>query len=171
MKEPKPIRPLQILHDMANQKARQKYIDAGVDPDYSAPKKFKVNNANSLTKAIKTFLILSGHQCERISTTGRVIDERQTYTDVLGHLKQIGRMRYIPGTVTRGSADLSSIIRRPGEKYGISVKIEVKWNKDRISSDQKIYCEAVEKAGGVYIIAKDFDSFHQWYTDFMASGQ
>jgi len=162
---------LKALHDMANQNARQKYIDAGVDPAYSAEKKFKVNSANSLTKAIKTFLILSGHQCERISTTGRVIDERQTYYDVLGHQKQIGRMRYIPGTVTRGSADLSSIIRRPGEKYGISVKIEVKWKKDRLSSDQKIYCQAVEKAGGIYIVATDFDSFYNWYVQFMALGQ
>ena len=46
---------------------------------------------------------------------------------------------------------------------GRSVKIEVKIGKDKQSDAQKAYQADVEKAMGIYYIAKDFDTFYEWY--------
>ena len=131
-------------------------------PDYALPKtQYNEKSANGLTKCICDFLNLSGHQAERINTMGRVVDNRKTYTDVIGRTKTIGSAKYIPTTGTKGSADISATIK------GRSVKIEVKYGKDRQSHDQKAYQEMIERAGGVYLIAKDFDTFHAWYLEFI----
>jgi hypothetical protein len=92
---------------------------------------------------------------------GRMLDNRKTYTDVIGRTKTIGSTKYIPTTGTKGSADISATIN------GRSVKIEVKYGKDRQLKDQKTYQEQVERAGGVYYIAKDFDSFYAWLNEFI----
>jgi len=90
-----------------------------------------------------------------------MLDNRKTYTDVIGRTKTIGSTKYIPTSGTKGSADISATIN------GRSVKIEVKWKADRQSKDQKAYQEQVERAGGVYYIAKDFDSFYAWFNEFI----
>ena len=69
---------------------------------------------------------------------------------------------FTPSTGTKGSADISAIIQ------GRSVKIEVKFGKDRQSEVQKQYQESVESAGGIYYIAKDFDSFILFYNNLLA---
>lgn len=133
-------------------------------PEIALPKiEYNQNSANGLTKCILDFLNLSGHQAERINTMGRMLDNRKTYTDVIGRQKTIGSTKYIPTTGTKGSADISATIN------GRSVKIEVKYGKDRQSADQKAYQEQIEKAGGIYIIAKEFDSFYDWYQQFVIS--
>jgi hypothetical protein len=133
-------------------------------PEIALPKiEYNQNSANGLTKCILEFLNLSGHQAERINTMGRMLDNRKTYTDVIGRQKTIGSTKYIPTTGTKGSADISATIN------GRSVKIEVKYGKDRQSADQKAYQEQIEKAGGIYIIAKEFDSFYDWYQQFVIS--
>jgi hypothetical protein len=131
-------------------------------PEYALPKyEYNPNSANGLTKCILDFLNLSGYQAERINTMGRMLDNRKTYTDVIGRTKTIGSTKYIPTSGTKGSADISATIN------GRSVKIEVKWKADRQSKDQKAYQEQVERAGGVYYIAKDFDSFYAWFNEFI----
>ena len=147
---------LKLLHEMATNKARQKYIDAGIDPNYSVAPVFKVSTANGLTKAVIKFLTLSGWQAERISTTGRPIDKRYEYTDVLGHRKMAGSVKWIPGTIRRGSADISSTI------MGRSVKWEVKI-KDKQSPDQKSYEQEIKKAGGYYFLIHNIDEFMEIY--------
>jgi hypothetical protein len=42
----------------------------------------------------------------------------------------------------------------------------VKYGNDIQSDAQKQYQEAIEKAGGTYIIAKTFDDFILWYESF-----
>lgn len=118
---------------------------------------FRDDTANSLTKCIIALIRLHGGQAKRINTTGRPIDNRQTFTDVVGRTRTIGSMTWIPGTSTRGSADISATIA------GWSVKIEVKIGADRHSPAQKDYQHSVEAAGGIYYIAKDFTSFREWY--------
>ncbi|MEI8087158.1 MAG: hypothetical protein WCG93_13190 [Paludibacter sp.] len=118
---------------------------------------FRDDTANKLTACIIKFIQLKGGQAERISTTGRVIDRSKIVTDTIGIMKRIGTAEYIPGTTTNGSADISSIIK------GFTVKIEVKIGKDRQSPAQIKYQEAVESAGGLYFIAKDFTSFLEWF--------
>jgi hypothetical protein len=78
---------------------------------------------------------------------------------MMAHTKQLPG-KWTPGQSTKGTADISATIR------GRSVKIEIKYGKDRQSDAQKEYQAAIERAGGVYIIVRDFDSFVEWYESF-----
>ena len=118
--------------------------------------KFSDRTANGLTQCVIKFLQLNGHQAERISTTGRPMDQTRIVKDVLGHHRRIGSVQWIPGTTTRGSADISATIN------GRSVKIEVKI-KDRQSPAQVEYQRQVEQAGGIYLIVHTFEEFYNWY--------
>jgi hypothetical protein len=71
--------------------------------------------------------------------------------------------QWTKGTGTPGSADISATIK------GRSVKIEVKYGKDRQSDAQKAYQKAIEEAGGVYVIARDFEGFLNFYEQFCES--
>jgi len=113
--------------------------------------------ANGLTRCIIDWIKLNGGQAERISVTGRIVNGKQTVTDCLGHQREIGSNKWIPGTMTKGTADISATIR------GKSVKIEVKIGADRQSEAQKKYQQDIERAGGVYVIAKDFQHFYELY--------
>lgn len=124
--------------------------------DYVPKTKFSDKTANGLTKAVIAFLTLSGHQAERINTTGRYLDNSKIVTDCIGRQRVLGKGKWIPGTSTPGSADISSTIK------GLSVKWEVKM-KDRQSQAQKEYQEAIEKAGGKYFIIHNFEEFINYY--------
>lgn len=124
------------LEDLALKHKIEKY------PNFPYPVKstFRDDTANGLTKCIITYLQLKGWQAERINSTGR------NY-----------KGKWIYGTGTNGTADISATIK------GKSVKIEVKIGKDRQSEAQKDYQQMIERAGGVYFIAKDFTEFAEWY--------
>ena len=128
-----------------------------IPPDLLYCKPIKANSANELTKAVIKFIRLTDGQAERISVTGRTINTRKTYTDILGHRKTIGSVKYIPSAMTKGSADISATIQ------GKSVKIEIKWGHDRQSQAQAKYQAEIEKAGGIYIIVSTFDQFYNSY--------
>jgi hypothetical protein len=148
-----------ILVNLAVLELKEKYPSF---PDHCIPvPKYSDKTANGLTKCIKDFLNLSGHQAERISSMGRMIDKTQVVTDCIGRRKTIGSMQYIKGTSTNGTADISATIK------GRSVKIEVKIGKDRMSQAQYKYKDDIIRAGGVYFVATDFDMFMDWYNDFM----
>lgn len=124
------------------------------------PSYFKASNTtNGLTKCIVAYIRLNGWQCERISTSGRVIDNTKIVTNCLGGVKKIGSSRYIPSTSSVGSADISATID------GASIKIEVKnkKTKDRLSDNQVTYGALIDFSGGVYYIVKDFESFQEWF--------
>jgi hypothetical protein len=121
--------------------------------DYIPLFKYTDKTANGLTRCIIDYLTLHGYQAERISTTGRMVDNTKTFTNVLGITKQIGSKKWIKGSGTKGSADISATIK------GKSVKIEVKIGKDRQSEHQKKYQESIEKSGGLYLIATSFEQF------------
>jgi len=122
------------------------------------PRTYTDKTANGLTRMIIDWINYNGGQAERINTTGRLI-KAKTYKDVMGITKTIGQDKWIKGTGTLGSADISATIE------GKSVKIEVKIGRDKQSDVQKQYQEAIEKAGGIYYIAKDFDTFYNWYNE------
>jgi hypothetical protein len=127
-------------------------------PDYAISRpKFKDKTANDLTKSIIKYIELMGYQAERISNTGRYIDKRKQVKNVLGQTINIGSGQYIPGTGTNGTADISATIK------GKSVKIEVKIGKDRQSDAQKDYQATIERSGGIYFIAKDFETFYNFF--------
>ena len=128
-----------------------------IEPELLALPKYRDDTANGLTKCIIDFLKLKGAQAERISNTGRMIDRRRTYTDAVGITRTIGTVDWIRGSGTDGTADISATIQ------GKSVKIEIKIGADRQSEAQKTYQKSVEQAGGLYVIAKDFTTFVNWY--------
>lgn len=119
----------------------------------------KLSETNGLTQGIICYIKLHGWFAERITSSGRVIDNRETYVDVVGFVKQVGSKNYIPGTSQRGTADISAIIA------GRSVRIEVKNSKtkDRKSPAQKGYEVATNITGGIYYVASDFKSFTEWF--------
>jgi hypothetical protein len=65
-------------------------------------------------------------------------------------------MKWIPGSGTKGTADISATI------WGKSVKIEAKM-KDRQSEDQKKYQAQIERAGGLYWLVRSFKEFLTLY--------
>jgi hypothetical protein len=134
--------PAQIeLMRLKEQDGRAKYPSV---PDYARPKpKLSASDANSLTKAIVSFIDLSGGWATRISVEGR-------YIESLG--------KRIPSSVKKGTADIHAVYK------GRHLSIEVKIGKDRQSEEQKDVQKSVEAAGGHYFIARNFDDFHQWIT-------
>ena len=146
---------IKILENMAFQAKQQKFKDQ----PYLVKRKYSDRTANELTKSIIAYIKLMGGQAERINTTGRMLDTRKTYIDVVGFKRTIGSTQWIPGTSTKGSADISATIN------GRSVKIEVKIGRDKQSEAQIKYQTDIERAGGIYYIAKDFESFYRWYNE------
>jgi hypothetical protein len=143
---------LQSLAKLKASHLRAKYPNV---PDHaiSKGKPFKDITANGLTKCIIDAINLCGGQAERISNTGRVIDTSYTYTNVIGQMKTIGGSKYIPGTGTNGTADISAIWN------GLSLKIEVKIGMDKLSPQQITYGEHIERAGGIYLVARSYSGF------------
>lgn len=125
------------------------------------PAKTKESGANDLTRLVIDFLTFNNCQAERISSQGQYRDGKKVVTDCIGRKRTIGSGIWTPGTSTKGTADISSTIR------GRSVKIEIKWGKDRQSDAQKEYQASIEKAMGIYIIVKSFDDFLIWYDNFV----
>ena len=144
---------VKMLETLAMDEARRRYPTV----PYLAPRTFRDDTANGLTKCIIAFLKLEGWQAERNNTTGRPVNHTKSYTDVMGVRRTIGRFEWVYGTGTRGSADISATIA------GRSVKIEVKAGKDRQSDHQREYQRQVEAAGGIYVIARNFQQFNDWY--------
>ena len=145
------------LEALANAAARKKFPE--IPQDWLAPRKFRDDSANGLTKCIIDFLRFKGCQAERINNTGRLIDNQKTFTDVVGRKRSIGHKKWIKGTGTKGTADISATIA------GRSVKIEVKFGRDRQSKAHKDYQQQIEQAGGIYVIAQTFKEFHNWYNE------
>jgi hypothetical protein len=150
---------IKVLQDLIWQLECVKY--PRMPKEYIAKRKYTDATANGLTKCIIHFVKANGYQAERISNTGRYIDNSKIVTDSMGFQKRIGSGQYIKGTGTNGTADLSLTIK------GKSIKAEIKIGKDRQSEAQKKYQADIERAGGIYIIVKDFDEFINFYKKFI----
>jgi hypothetical protein len=147
----------QRLIDLETAHLKEKYPSM---PEFALAKtKWSDSSANALTKAVTSFINLSGYQAERINTTGMW---RQGAKLKVGEGIRQMPGKWTKGTGTKGSADISATIN------GRSVKIEIKYGKDRQSDDQIKYQEMIEKAGGIYIIVKNFDDFIQWFDLFIS---
>ena len=150
---------LQRLKSLLTEQHKRRYPNL---PDHTRSIKVPTDtNANGLTRCVITWIELHGYQAERISNTGRMIDKSKVVTDVAGRSAIIGSKEWIKGTGTNGTADISATIK------GRSVKIEIKYGKDRQSEAQKQYQAAIERSGGVYLIVRDFDEFINWFDKFI----
>jgi hypothetical protein len=150
---------IKVLQDLIWQLECVKY--PRMPKEYVAKRTYSDKTANGLTKCIIDWIKANGYQAERISNTGRYIDNSKIVTDSMGFQKKIGSGQYIKGTGTNGTADISATIK------GRSIKLEVKIGKDRQSEAQKKYQADIERAGGIYIIVKDFDEFMNFYKKFI----
>lgn len=154
------------LKDLSELEWKYQCSKTQMRPDYVPKTKFSDTTANGLTKAVVTFLNLSGHQAERISTTGRYIDNSKIVTDVTGAQRVIGKGKWIKGSGVSGSADISSTINVKG--IGLSVKWEIKM-KDKQSKEQKSYEQDIKKAGGQYYVVHNFPEFIEYYNKVLTS--
>ncbi len=153
---------LEALKKLASERVREKYKSV---PEFAIPtQKFSDKTSNQLSKSILNWICLNGYQAERIAVTGRRIDRRKTITDGIGRKKVIGSVDWIKSSMQPGTADISATIN------GKSIKIEIKIGKDKQSEAQKTYQQQVEKAGGIYLIVKDFQCFYEWFLDFVGKG-
>ena len=145
---------LQTLRELYMEDNRRRHPSL---PEYARScRNYTDKTANGLTRCVIDWLNLNGHQAERINSTGRYIDNSRVVSDITGSLKRIGSRKWIPGTGTRGTADISATIA------GRSVKIEVKM-KDLQSIAQNEYQKAIEQAGGIYLLVHSFQEFFQCY--------
>lgn len=148
---------------------RHARVCPGMPLAYVARTKYSDKTANGLTKCIVDFLNLHGHQAERIRSEGRMIDGTHQYTDVLGHRKTIGSVKYIKSSSQNGTADISAVVQVNvmGQTLGIACKWEVKM-KDKQSEAQAKYEERITKAGGKYFLVHNWDEFLSQYKSVIA---
>lgn len=151
---------VKIAEQLALQALRKKYPSNPYPPH----PKFEDTTSNGLTKLIIFIINHYGYQAERINSTGRRIDNTEVVTDVIGRSRKVGSVKWIKGSSKKGTADISAVIK------GRALKIEVKCKAtgdNYQSEDQEKYQAEVERAGGIYIIARDFEGFYTWFKEFV----
>jgi len=127
-----------------------------LEPRHYTKCKLNDNSANGLTACIISWIRWHGGQAERVANQGQARVNKIALSN--GLTRQT--VTWTKGTGTRGTADIHAVIK------GRAVKIEVKYGKDRMSEYQREYQTEIESAGGVYLIAKTFDDFLQWWDSF-----
>lgn len=107
-------------------------------------KPYRDTTANGLTSAIIDFIIFSGGDANRINTQGQ--------------LRKInGRMTWTHGSTRKGTADIHAIFQ------GRHISIEIKIGNDKQSDQQIKEAGRVRSAGGLYYVARDMQSFIEWW--------
>lgn len=120
------------------QDLRSKYPSV---PEYALPKtKKKKSPANQLNEDIRLY-------CKRIGAFHQRINTGGTYNQKL--------KKFIYSGSTKGASD--NLITYKGKSYHVEIKI----GKDKLSPGQIKFKESVEAAGGVYMIAKDFETWRK----------
>ncbi len=116
-------------------------------------KRYNETTANGLTKCIMDFINFSGGNANRINVQGQLRKVRVGLPiSLYGH-----NFRYTPSSTNKGTADIHAIVK------GRHVSIEVKIGKDKQSEHQVKEMNRVTAAGGLYFIARDMQSFVEWY--------
>ncbi|HUZ58681.1 MAG TPA: hypothetical protein VMU83_07860 [Hanamia sp.] len=109
-------------------------------------KPYRDNTANDLTKAVIDFINFSGGDANRINCQGQV-------------RKINGGMIWTRGSTRKGVADIHAIFK------GLHISIEIKIGNDKQSDAQVKESERVRGAGGLYFIAKNMESFLEWWQE------
>lgn len=113
-------------------------------------KSYSDKTANGLTNAIIDYINMNQAapgSANRISTTGTMRKVKS------------GEKRWTNGTTRKGTADIHAVIA------GRHCSIEVKVGRDKQSESQMKEQERIEKAGGLYFIARDMPEFIKWYSE------
>jgi len=130
-----------------------------VAKDHSLQPKFpRETTANGLTMLILKWLKYAGHYANRISTQGQArvqqIPRFNIHSEKVQHFEKVS---WTKSHTKRGTPDITGII------YGKAIWIEVKVGKDRMSEAQVEQQADIERAGGLYFVARDMQSFVDWY--------
>ena len=102
-------------------------------------------SANKLTKQIVDFLNFNGFVAWKVYNGG-VYDPK------------IGKYRNDP-TKKKGVFDVNGFRKSDGKH----IEIEIKWGKDKVSDDQKRHFKALESAGAICYVARNFNDFVGWF--------
>ena len=116
-------------------------------------KPFADSTSNGLTNCIIDWINYSGGHAVRINTQGQARKEKIELA--FGNRREI--VRFTPSTTAKGTFDITATI------MGRSVKIEVKVGRDSLSSAQIKQMEKEEAAGALCFVARDMQSFVQWF--------
>jgi hypothetical protein len=141
-----PNQALQTLINLRMEKDKRDYPNV---PEYArVTPKYDDSTSNGLSKCIIEFLNMQdGCYCGRISNEGVMRTDKY------------GKSFRATSSMQNGISDLDCVV------HGFSLKVEIKINKDVQSEAQVKYQKQIEKAKGIYYIAKDFESFFDWFTD------
>jgi hypothetical protein len=110
------------------------------------PKKKKSSPANQLTSDIMDYLLEKNCAAARINTTG-------IYDEKLGRYRKSGSTNGVEDVTCTYPLDVK------GTTIGLTIAIEIKIGKDKMSDDQKKRKQRIELAGGIYIVAKEMEQF------------
>lgn len=140
------------LKDLINCELEVQKIERPNFP-YLFKSKFTDKKANDLERTLLAYFKCIGGMAERVKNQGREVKKITKHNcSVFGEVLQEERT-FIPSTGRNGTSDVKALYK------GLTFAIEVKIGKDRMSEAQKKYKEDIEKFGGYYIVAKDFESF------------
>lgn len=114
---------------------------------------YKDTTANGLTKCIVDYINFSGGCANRINTQGQVRKEKVQLA--FGNVREL--VRFTPSTTNRGTADVHAVFK------GRHISIEVKIGRDQLSEHQEKEQHRITAAGGLYYVARDMESFIEWY--------
>jgi len=118
-------------------------------------------------KRIEKFCDLKGHNIVIIENRGQRRVTDNSYTDAIGGEHNIKVVEWIGSGMKQGIADLQGSIR--GRSVAIELKRKYKVGQDRMSQAQMEFKARQERDGGVYVIVDSFESFYEWYNDFIKS--
>ncbi|HEY7162767.1 MAG TPA: VRR-NUC domain-containing protein [Acidobacteriota bacterium] len=126
--------------------------------DHGVPKPsrpYRDDNTNDLTRSIYDWLKYHFHYVNRIQSQGQVRKEKVSLA--FGNVRE--KYTWCYGATNRGSSDLIALIN------GLHVAIEIKCRatRDRLRPDQVKEKSRIESAGGIYYVARDMQSFIDWY--------
>ena len=109
---------------------------------YPAPRLYRDDTANNLTKCICDFIRLLGGSAFRINSQGQY-DPR---------LK-----KWRPSGQRKGLPDIQATMN------GQAIYVEVKIGRDKLSEHQKQIRDELTASGALYFVARNFTEFLEWF--------
>jgi hypothetical protein len=116
---------------------------------YIPKSKYNDKDANGLTACIVDWFTLNGHWATRLQSTG-------TYRNDI--------KKFVASQQRTGIPDVMGVMNG-----GHSVFIEVKVGRDCLSADQKQTISDLQVVGASVFVARDFQSFYDWFLALTAS--
>jgi len=133
----------------------------------ATPKPYDIKKTSHLEKAIVDWITLSGYKAERVHVQGRQLTpEKVTYNVITGKRQTIDKAKFIPGTGTNGSADISCTCRdKSGAVMSLRIEVKNQYTNDRIRPNQVKYKQEHEAAGGTYWIVRSITDFVELWNE------